>query len=501
MRLASIAQARQIDELSQSQYGLAAERLMDSAGQKCFELLRSQYSQQISKGSVLVVCGPGNNGGDGLVVARRLWQSGSRNVIIAESNKTVTKAPAASKASLRDLQMQRCQTLGIPVIRSHEQIPSNVTLVVDAIFGIGLTRDVEDEAAQWIATINALKTTVISLDVPSGLQCDTGQVMGVAVKATVTVTFGIAKPGFFICDGPAHVGKTQVVDIGFPADLVKKIANSIYLFTEKSARRLLPRRTRRGHKATFGKVLVIAGSEAYWGSGILASHAAFRMGAGYVTWASFKKPLPALRSIPEVLLAQVSKKLFSQKFDAVVVGPGLGVSKETANILIQLKRRGFTNVVVDADALTAAVKFKLFPLPASWVLTPHAGELARILNISAEVLERNRLESAIKGAQKTGATMLYKGFRTIVSDGTRSSVMAAGNSALAKAGSGDVLAGFIGALMAQGLPGARAAQLGAYIHGRLSEEFVRSGNHAATLMPSDLFLLLPPLLKTLATKT
>ena len=490
MRLASIAQARQIDELSQTQYRLTAESLMDRAGQECFELLRSR-EPSLGAGAILVICGPGNNGGDALVVARRMWQSGLRNVLIAEIEKPAEKV---ARDSLRELQMQRCKTLGIPMIRSLSQIPGNVSLVIDGIFGVGLSRTVEGVYAQWIEKINSLKVKVVSLDSPSGLQCDTGLVLGVAIRASLTLTFGIAKPGFFIAEGPGHVGKTKIIDIGFPPELVKRCANNIFLFTEKSARRLLPSRSVRGNKSTFGRVLIVAGSEAYWGSGILASHAAFRVGAGYVTWASFQKPLKALAAIPEVLVAQLSDQLLKNKFDAVVVGPGLGINRSGARLLQQLKRQRSMKVVVDADALATAYKFKLLPLPTHWVLTPHAGELARLIHSRVEVLEQDRVGSAMRAVKKTGGILLYKGFRTVISDGKKVGILAAGNNALAKAGSGDVLSGFIGGLMAQGLSSGDAALLGSYLHGRVSEEFVASGRHPATLMPSDLFSLLPPLM-------
>jgi NAD(P)H-hydrate epimerase len=497
MRLATVEQAAQIDEMSRTVYGLNGEVLMESAGALAAREIDLTFLPELTKGTVAVVAGPGNNGGDALVVARHLHSSGYRDLSV------FLVAPQDSQSPLFRTQLKRAELQGLRLINLIEQ-PERMdqirkaALIVDGIFGIGLRDKVSEPFVKVIETINGAKVPVVSLDTPSGLNSNTGQVEGSAVRAAMTVTFGLAKTGFFVSEGPAHVGKLRVLPIGFPFEAFRGIATTHFLFTERLARRYLPARKETSNKSDHGHLLVIAGRPGFWGAGLLASSSAFRMGAGYVTWASFEPPYEELKEIPEVLTAQVNDDaLWKSKMSAVAVGPGLGSSRETANVIEKLKSLNDVPVVVDADAITACVEHGLFPLPSNWVITPHAGELSRILKIHPQDIERDRFKAALAGYEKTKCHVLLKGYRSLVAYDNRCMVVHAGNSALAKAGTGDVLTGMIGGLLAQGMDTPQAAATAAYLHGRLADEWVRSGQDKAALTASDLKALLPQVVSRL----
>lgn len=266
------------------------------------------------------------------------------------------------------------------------------------------------------------------------------------------------------------------------------------IFGEREASRNIPARSETSNKSDHGRLLILAGREGFWGAGILASAAAFRMGAGYVQWASFTPPLAALKEVPEVLTAAIDDNLWESKFSAACIGPGLGTGGDTAAAIEKLKTRKGLQVVVDADAITACVDHGLFPLPEQWIVTPHAGELARVLKITADEIGTDRERAARMAVGKTGCYVLLKGHGTLVAGPKRVLKIDSGNAALAKAGTGDVLTGMIGSLYAQGLGTEQGAATAAYIHGRLADEWVKAGNDRASLMASDLKAGLPQVL-------
>ena len=244
-------------------------------------------------------------------------------------------------------------------------------------------------------------------------------------------------------------------------------------------------------------MLVLAGREGFWGAGRLCSVSAYRMGCGYVTWAGGEgSHHPPLESAPDVLTGTLSdKNLFAGK-TAVAIGPGLGTGKQTKELLLALKKIN-QPVVVDADALTVLERENLFPLPENWILTPHSGELGRLFGLKGEAVDQDRCSYAMKASQKTGCMVLLKGFHSVLALPDKCWIIAAGNAALAKAGTGDVLTGFIGALLARSLSPFAAAAVGAFVHGRLADNWVHSGKDADTLMAQDLKELLPETLQRL----
>lgn len=497
MRLATAEQAAEIDEVSRTVYGLSDEVLMESAGALAAREIELSYLPELTKGMLAIVAGPGNNGGDALVVARHLHSAGHRDLQI------FLIAPRDAQSPLFRQQLQRAELQGLRLVdltkvpERADQIRS-AALIVDGVFGIGLKRKIEEPFLKVIEAINGAQAPTVSIDTPSGLNANTGLVEGVAVRAAMTVTFGLAKPGFFVSEGPSHTGKLRILPIGFPYEALRGVATSHFLFTERLARRYLPDRKETSNKSDHGRLLVMAGRPGFWGAGLLASGSAFRLGAGYVTWASFEEPLEVLRETPEVLTAKIhDDRLWQTKWSAVAIGPGLGSTRETADVIEKLKTLENVPVVVDADALTAAVEFGLFPFPSSWVITPHTGELSRILKIHVQDIERDRFKAAFQAYEKTKCHVLLKGFRSLIAFEKRCMVIHAGNSALAKAGTGDVLTGMVGGLLAQGLDTIQAASTAAYLHGRLADEWVRSGQDKSSLTASDLKAILPQVISRL----
>lgn len=494
MRLALRTQARQIDEMSQVAYGLTGEVLMESAGALASREIDQAFLPELTRGAVGVVCGPGNNGGDGLVIARHLHSAGHRDLMV------FLNAPKDEQSPLFKIQLRRCELQGLRIVDLLEHSGRveqlrKCTILVDALFGIGLSRPLEGSFLKVIEVLNSCKAPKVAVDCPSGLNCDTGRVEGACVNAALTVTFGLAKPGFFVGEGPGHVGRLRILPIGFPYEALRGIATTHFLFNEKLAKRYLPQRNDNTNKSDFGHLLVAAGREGFWGAGLLAALAGFRMGAGYVTWASFASPAENIKDIPEVMTNTLgAKNLWDKKITAVAVGPGLGVSKETARFIELLKTKDIP-VVVDADAITTCVEHKLFPLPPTWILTPHSGELSRILKIQSADIERDRFAAAFAAHEATGCHVLLKGFRSLIAYQNRCVVIQSGNSALAKAGTGDVLTGMIGGLLAQGKDIPQGTATAAYLHGRLAEEWVRNGMDKATLTSSDLSNLLPQVIQ------
>ncbi len=493
MNLATVEQSHAIDLHSQD-YGLGAELLMESAGAVAAREIIRAFSSKLSRGLTSILCGPGNNGGDGCVVACHLFSAGFKRlrVFVLETGKP--------PSTLLKKQLDRVKRQGLSVTSlsslkedCQSELKSS-TLIVDALFGTG-SRGCEAEVGCLVDFINSLKTNVVSLDVPSGLDCDRGVFKGSAIKASMTLTFGLAKPGFFIAEGPLQTGQLCVLSIGFPRKVLEEVCTTHFLFDEKSALSCFPCRRNRSHKANHGRLLVCAGSEGCWGAGVLAASSAYRMGVGYVLWASEKEPSRHIIEIPEVMTSGMDEALSSMdKVNAVAFGCGLGVNEKTADAIRKLKKTDCQRVVLDADGITTAIQFGLLPLCESWVITPHSGELSRLIDQKASEIEKDRVGAALEGARRCGCHVLLKGYRSVLVHGKKVTIIDSGNSALATAGTGDVLTGMIGALLAQDIETESAVATAAYIHGRLADEWVKSGLHRSSLSASDLKESLPGLL-------
>lgn len=478
--LTTSSQMFEIDKDAMKSYGLQAVELMESAGAVSAKEILSH------KVSVMVLCGPGNNGGDGLVTARHLISKGINTFVFCSKK-------LSSPLSVQQKKQLSSPSYFLDDLNQMKKISNEVFIIVDALFGIGLCRNIEGHYKKIIHWINSLNKLVISLDIPSGLNADTGQIQGSAVKASQTFTFGLAKPGFYLEQGPVHTGLLKIFPIGFPSALLKKKANTHFLISEKWVSSQLPQRKVNDNKSHQGHLLVLAGRKGFWGAGQLCSLSAYRMGVGYVTLANSMNPLP---SVPEALTARLSdKNLFLNK-TAVAIGPGLGTDESVKKLILNLKRQKLP-VVVDADAITVCIREDLLPLPSNWVITPHSGELGRLFSIKGKDIDQDRCFYAMEASKKVGCFVLLKGFHSVLADQKKCFIIPTGNSSLAKAGTGDVLTGFIGALLARGLSAFSATAVATFIHGKIADEWVESGKDHDTLMAQDLKELLPYTLKSL----
>ena len=486
MRLALREEMQEIDQRAATEYGLSLDKMMEKAGSMMVDRLLGIYGFNSSR-RIGIICGPGHNGGDGLVVARKLFEKGfSRSEVwVLASSKT---------SVLFELNLRRYKEIGGSVRLLDESALNKFDfnkyeIFIDALYGTGLSRPLDSSLCRFIEKMN--HHDIIALDVPTGLDVNRGIPWGAAVRAVRTLTCGLAKPGFYLQVGPACTGPIEILNLGFPKKLIEEGAHSTYLIGKKSAQKILPPRGLTANKSHFGKLLILAGSAGMKGAAFLASDAAARMGVGYVTVGSPDGKI-LKKLAPDFLQTEWRdlSKIDFEKYSAVAIGPGLGLGKITLDLLQKLKSKKINKVLLDADAITVAAQNKIWPLPSTWLLTPHAGELSRITGQKALEIESDRL-SAVKRAHKiTGAQVLLKGFHSVLCSGEKSYIIASGNVALAKAGTGDVLTGFISSLMAQGMPTDQAAALGAYLHGRIADLWILRGGSPRTLMASDLPKLL-----------
>ncbi len=505
--------------------GVSYAQMMESAGQAVAEAIIARYP--IVGMRVLVLVGPGNNGGDGLVCGRYLAQAGADVAFyLSKPRDPATDANYAQIQQMGLFAVEAGFDQRFRVLRTRLSVSD---LVVDALLGTGVTRPIVGELAKLMRQLAAgmeerraivreqSRPRLISLlpshptlppattpsphhlitvavDCPSGLNCDTGELDALAVPADLTVTFAGPKRGHFIFPGAAACGELVVADIGIPADLPPVQAVNVEVMTAVHAHSLLPPRPPDGHKGTFGKVLIAAGCDRYRGAPVLAAKGAFRAGAGLVALATpAVVRQTAVVALPEatypqltaerVLTAQEAAELLPilSSYDALLVGPGLG---ETAVefLPMMLNAPYLPPLVLDADGLNGLAQLSDWPrlLPPETILTPHPAEMARLMGISlADLLTQDRAEVARAQAQAWRQIVLLKGANTVVAaaDG-RVTILPFANPVLAVGGSGDVLSGVIVALLGQGVRPYEAALLGGYLHGA-----------AAALYPGDTGLL------------
>ena len=474
--LANKEQSQELDKQAQS-HGLSPESLMDTAGFKSAEWLLKTFPQDYS---FCIFCGPGHNGGDGWVTASYLKKAGrSVQVFACESSNTLFQKTK-----------NKAQFLKVKTKKLRDWESRKKEILIDALFGVGLSRPIEGEFKELILKINQADNRVISLDTPSGLCVNTGLVLNSSIRADYTLSFALAKPGFYLNEGPSHSGEVCILPIGFPKDLLDKVCHSLQLVQKKDLRSFLPVYKDTANKRDRGWSLIVAGQKGLWGCGLLACRAAYTVGSGYVTWAGASYPHEESLQVPEALFGLLSDKDLFDKKTALGVGPGLGFSKTVEQFLLKLKKLQFP-MLWDADAITFLAKKQITDLDKNILLTPHSGELSRLINIPSQTIDRDRLLYAEQGARKYNTWLLLKGFYPILSNGNKSWIIDTGNSALGKAGTGDVLTGVITGLMAQGLSVFQAGLLGAYLHGETARRWLRQGKHINSFSASRIIEELP----------
>lgn len=448
---------REIESLVISQNIIADYPLMQRAGQAAFEQLQTHWKDA---NNLTLFCGKGSNAGDGYVIATLAHQAGIRTTVVALAD-TQHLSGSALKAA------QACESAGVTIIPFKEDLQIHADVIVDAILGSGLRGDVQDVFAQAIAMINAADVPVLSVDVPSGLDVDTGQILGNAVHASVTVTFIGLKQGLFTHKAPTCCGEIVCAPLGVPDTLVEQVAASAELLEWHKITPFLPKRKRDTHKGDCGHVLVIGGDYGMGGAVRMSSEAAMRVGAGLVTVATRPEHVPVVNcSRPEIMCHQVADPAdldpLLERATVIVIGPGLGKS-EWAEALLQHVLKQPHPKVLDADALNLLAQA---PLQSDqWVLTPHPGEAGRLLQTNSQSVQANRFDAAQSLQEKYHGVVVLKGVGSIIQTGDAvPSVCKAGNPGMASGGMGDVLSGVIGGLLAQGLTLDLAAKAGVLVH-------------------------------------
>lgn len=466
---------RALDRATIEEVGLPALTLMETAGRAVASAVLAQLD---GEGHVAVVCGPGNNGGDGFVVARVLRDHGVDAVAYVAVPRSVVKGDAAAHLSI----LERAGGV-VRMIETPEQLAdvelaiSTARICVDGLFGIGPVRPIAGHLAAVVAAINRARYR-IAIDLPSGMDSDTGTVGGACVDAQRTVAMAAHKIALVSAPGFARAGEVEICDIGIPAGLIATAAVRAGLVEEADVRSWLPKPALLDHKGTRGHALIIGGAPGMRGAGRLAAIAALRAGAGLSTLAAHAgDDLTAPDSVMTRAVDGAIASLLAGKA-AIVIGCGLGQDDAARGWLAEVLAAGVP-AVVDADALNllAADPAVLARAAGPIVMTPHPGEAARLLGIPTAAVEADRLAAARALAAKTRVVVVLKGARTIVCDGTLGddycSINPTGGPALATGGSGDVLAGTIGGLLAQGLSALDAARVGVYVHGIAGERLAQ----------------------------
>ncbi|MGZ4125300.1 MAG: NAD(P)H-hydrate dehydratase [Actinomycetota bacterium] len=470
------AQASALDRESQAR-GISVDTLMENAGRGVATVAEALAGGTYGRRAV-VVAGKGNNGGDGLVAARYLARRGMAVSVILLGPPEALREPASTNL---DRLRTRCPNVRIRPFSAAtlRRELDRADVVVDAIFGTGFRGVPENAAAEAIEAIGSTSAPVVAVDIPSGVNGESGAIEGSAVRADVTVTFGAAKPGVVLLPGAASAGIVEVVDIGFPGEL---LATDTWLLEPDDVARALPERAPDTHKRAAGLVVVIGGSRRMTGAVCLSAEAAYRAGAGLVTVAVPEGILPVVQTrlrettflpLPETSEGTIAATMEPleqglEAADAVAIGPGMTTNEETASYVRTLVRSCPVPLVLDADGLNAFVGHvpELGDRRSPAVLTPHAGEFARLAGMTAREVGVDRIGNARKLASETNAVVLLKGSRTVVAapDG-RVLVNPTGGPFLATGGTGDVLTGMIAALIARGAEPWLAAGAAAYVHG------------------------------------
>jgi ADP-dependent NAD(P)H-hydrate dehydratase / NAD(P)H-hydrate epimerase len=484
-------QCRDLDFFA-TESGIAGYALMSRAGRAGFDLLCKQWP---GTEPVHVICGLGNNGGDGLVVARLAHLQG-RDVTVHLSG-DAKKFQDEAECAYVDAQIQGVRIIPVDTTRIITK-----GIIVDALLGIGLQGPVRDSAAEVIRWINACHRPVLALDIPSGLCADTGNVLGDAVKAEKTLTFIAAKRGLYTAKGVEYCGEVILDSLAVPQKLYAMAGTGVEHLQLPSLLDVLPVRPLDAHKGLFGHVLVIGGNKGMAGAVLMAAEACARTGAGLVSVATLPEHVPAIVSHRPELMAHGVNSIHDlepllARATVVVIGPGLGQDAWAEQMLYRAATSGLP-MVVDADALNIISGKRVInaPYPAQWILTPHPGEAARLLDVRVSDVNADRFASVQKLQKQYGATVILKGAGTLIASEQAMALCSYGNPGMASGGMGDVLSGVTGGLLAQGLSTSDAARLAVALHAKAADLAVlKSGMRG--LLASDLMPMVRQLMNAI----
>jgi NAD(P)H-hydrate epimerase len=502
------AKMQAIDDYTINHIGIPGMVLMEKAANA---VVTEMLPVICRKDRILAVCGTGNNGGDGVAAARILKEQGYQvDIHIIGDEKRASEQTKHQLTIARNLNVRIDSNLKI----------CEYNVIIDAIFGIGLSKPVDGAFEQAIKSINSSENNIVfSVDVPSGIHADDGKVMNIAVKADYTITFGLNKIGLILYPGCDYAGKVTVAEIGFPQKAIEYVKPATFIYEESDLSKL-PYRKNDSNKGTFGKVLIIAGSKNMSGACYLSAKAAYRTGAGLVKILTVEDNRSILQTLlPEAILATYDPSSLKNKLEvdrilkelnwatSIVLGPGIGISGASDHLLDIVLSHTEAPIVIDADALTMLAGKTRYvtkemekevycdiDLPANVIITPHLKEMARMLDCEVSNVKENLLTVATNVVKGKRFVLALKDTRTMVSDGVHCFINNVGNNGMATGGSGDVLTGIIAAMIAQGMDRFEATALSVYVHGLAGDKALQSKS-IYSLMASDIIEALPLVLR------
>ena len=514
MRVANCKQMKAIDEIAINEFGIPGIVLMENAAIAVVKEIERTLGEIRNK-SVTVFCGKGNNGGDGFAVARHLFNLGAHVLVVIVGKKEEIQGDALINLNI-------IENMNLPIIQVSGETYSEETmrslfscdLIVDALLGTGIRGKVNGVMAEVIHQINLSGNKVVSIDVPSGINGNTGEVCGVCIHAEKTVTFALPKQGLLMYPGAAYVGELVVADISIPGCIIEEQKINVHTIEKEYVQSLFPNRNRDSHKGDFGRIFIIAGSKGMTGAAVMAASAAMKSGAGLVTVGcpaslndilevklTEEMTLPLEDGMRGVLSPECIKKILSKlsKSDVILFGPGLSEHPDIYRILESVLSWSGKPVIIDADGINALSSniniLRRCKVPI--VLTPHPGEMSRLIGIGIKDIQADRINIARTFAMEWNVILVLKGARTIVAqpDG-QIYINLTGNPGMATAGSGDVLAGMIASFIGQGLSADDAAIAAVYMHGYAGDIAAQKyGEHP--LVATDIIKALPEAFKAI----
>ncbi|WP_124066076.1 NAD(P)H-hydrate dehydratase [Clostridium sp. E02] len=466
-------QMKEVDRYSIEQIGIPSLVLMERAALAVFEEAKKHVKRT---GKIWVLCGSGNNGADGVATARMFALAGYDTLVILAG-----KRDKGSREYLTQIAI--AEKIGLNMVTGASLIPETCDLFIDALFGVGLDREIKGDCRDIMDCINqkALGYTV-AVDLPSGIHSGTGQIMGMAFRCDLTVTFGVEKLGTMLYPGREYANQVLIADIGFPSESIERVKSHYFTFDDSDYNRI-PKRPAYSNKGDYGKVLIVAGSKNMSGAALLSALAAYRTGAGMVKIFTVEENRQILQTgLPEAIIitynpneAEEETEDFTNRLmhqcawaSAIVLGPGLGQEPYVRHLVEVVLMNAYAPLIVDADGLNVIASYQKLTgyYTENIIITPHLGEMARLTGNSIETIQTNLIQTARDYADRYGITCILKDAATIGAlKDQRTYINHSGNSGMAKAGAGDVLTGIIAGLLAMGMEESEAAALGVWIHG------------------------------------
>lgn len=505
MKLATPAQMKEIDGIAINKFKIPGIILMENAALNIAKAAAEMLEGR-NPGTIVLIAGKGNNGGDAFAAARHLMRRFKVTVISLAERGKISGDAGVFLSILENLNADIRYCTNTDAVEELKAVINSADLIIDGIFGTGIHGEIKGFYADVISVINGSGKRILSIDIPSGINGETGQVCNVAVKAEKTVAFALPKPGLYQYPGREYAGDIVIADIGIPDAAVRESGISGELLDEDFLVPYIPERPKDGHKGTFGKVMIITGSRGMTGAGTLAALSAFKTGTGLVYLAVPESLAETYgTNVPEAVLIPLkdengiiadSETGFlinkSQSMDAVVIGPGLSTDPRTERLVNGFAENCPVPLVIDADGLNVLKAEILQKREQPVILTPHPGEFSRLSGISTGEVQKDRCRKAAELSAKTNAIVVLKGAGTVIAcpDG-RYFVNPTGHDCLAVAGSGDVLAGMIGSFLGQHVSPEMAACLGVFIHGRCGEILAERSNGQAGYRASEICAVIP----------